>query len=191
MNTVMAIQKVADEVVIEKLMEIFRSVGYDGASMTELAAATGVKKGSLYHRYPGGKQAMAYAVLDHIADLNNSAMIKVFFSSEPADDRLSMALRSIYDFYDGGKLACVLRALSHGADAGLFRNQIAAIFQNCVNGFMHLAADFGHDMNTSIRLAESTMTRIQGSLILAQTFQKPDLFQATLNEVRVEFHKRI
>jgi TetR/AcrR family transcriptional repressor of lmrAB and yxaGH operons len=185
----MAIQKVADEVVIEKLMEIFRSVGYDGASMTELAAATGVKIGSLYHRYPGGKQAMAHAVLEHIADLNDSMIIEVFFSSEPADDRLSMALRSINDFYDGGKIACILRALSHGADAGLFRNQIAAIFQNCVIAFTHLAADFGHDMKTSIRLAESTMARIQGSLILAQTFQKPDLFEATLNEVRFAFYK--
>ena len=185
----MSIQKVADEVVAEKLLGIFRSVGYDGASITELAAATGIKKGSLYHRYPGGKEAMAHAVLDHIADLNNRLVVEVFFSSEPANDRLSMALRSINDFYDGGKLACILRALSHGADADLFRNKIAAIFQNCVIGFTHLAADFGHDMKTSIRLAESTMASIQGSLILAQIFQKPDLFQATLNDVRVDFYK--
>ena len=40
----MARAKVESNIVIERLMDVFRSVGYDGASMAELASATGLKK---------------------------------------------------------------------------------------------------------------------------------------------------
>ncbi len=43
--------------------EVFRRVGYDGASLEELAKATGLKKSSLYHRFPEGKRQMATEVL--------------------------------------------------------------------------------------------------------------------------------
>ena len=179
--------KVEKDVVIDKLMEVFRSVGYDGASLADLAAATGLKKASLYHRFPEGKQAMAHAVLDHVADWNESEVVEVLMSSKPADKRLNMVLDSINDLYNGGRLACILRALSHGTAADLFRNKIAAIFQNWVVAFAHLATDFGHEPEIAKHLAESTLIRIQGSLILAQTLQQPDLFQNALIDIKSDF----
>ena len=181
--------KVERDVVIDKLMEVFRSVGYDGASLADLAAATGLKKASLYHRFPEGKEAMAHAVLKHVADWNESEIVQILRSSEPAEARLISVLNSINVLYDGGRLACILRALSHGTAAGLFRNEIAVIFQNWVVAFAHLATDFGHEPEISGRLAESTLIRIQGSLILAQTLQQPNLFQSALNDIKSDFLK--
>lgn len=183
----MANVKVEQDVVIDRLMAVFQSVGYDGASLSELANATGLQKASLYHRFPNGKQAMATAVLDHVADVIDNQLADVLQSSAPAPTRLTNALGVIHQIYDGGRLACVLRALSHGTAAGLFREPIAAIFTTWVTAFAHLARDFGMETGTAQRLAESTLIRVQGSLILAQTLQQPGIFEQTLRDIETDF----
>ena len=52
-------QKTLDEDVLAGLTEVFQSKGYEAASLQDLARATGLKKASLYHRFPGGKKQMA------------------------------------------------------------------------------------------------------------------------------------
>ncbi|TDE11248.1 TetR/AcrR family transcriptional regulator [Dyadobacter psychrotolerans] len=181
--------KVEDDIVIEKLLEIFRSVGYDGASISGLAAAIGLKKASLYHRFPEGKEAMAHAVLAYIGNWNESQVIEVLMSSKPAKERLEVVLDSINSLYNGGRLACILRALSHGTAAELFKDEIAIIFQTWISAFTHLANNLGHEPEKSKKLAESTLVRIQGSLILAQTLQDPSIFQMALGDIKADFLK--
>lgn len=183
----MANVKVEQDVVIDRLMSVFQTVGYDGASLSDLAAATGLQKASLYHRFPDGKQAMATAVLDHVAGIIDRQLADMLQSSAPAKTRLTDALTIVHRIYDGGRLACVLRALSHGTAAGLFRESIAAIFSTWVTAFAHLARDFGFEAVAAQRLAESTLIRVQGSLILAQTLQQPDIFEQTLRAIETDF----
>lgn len=183
----MANVKVESDVVIDRLMTVFQSVGYDGASMADLATATGLQKASLYHRFPAGKQAMANAVLDYVAEWNRTQIADVLHSSAPTKTRLTNALTAIHQVYDGGRLACVLRALSHGTAAELFRAQIAGIFSEWVAAFAHLASDLGFEAGVARRLAESTLIRVQGSLILAQTLQQPAVFEQALRDIETDF----
>ncbi len=55
----MAPRLVSDSDLLERLGLLFRANGYDGSSLGDIAAATGLQKSSLYHRFPGGKQQMA------------------------------------------------------------------------------------------------------------------------------------
>ena len=168
-------------------MDVFRSVGYDGASMAELASATGLKKASLYHRFPEGKLAMANAVLDHVTEWTNNEILGILFSSTPGAERLDAALNSICALYEGGRLACILRAMSQGTAAELFRDKIASIFQIWLTAFTRLATDLGHDTSAAKGLGESTLIKIQGSLILAQALQKPEIFQNALIDIKTDF----
>ncbi len=52
--------------VIPLVAEVFRELGYEGASLNEITERTGIGKGSLYHFFPGGKEQMAVEVLDHV-----------------------------------------------------------------------------------------------------------------------------
>ena len=183
----MAHTKVKPDVVVERLMHVFRSVGYDGATLTELASATGLRKASLYHRFPGGKVEMGNAVLDYVMEWSDSQIFGILISSEQATERLETGLSSIYDLYEGGRLACILRAMSHGTAEALFRDKIADIFEGWVNAFTHLASDLGHDSDAARKLGESALIKIQGSLILAQTMQKPDFFQEALVDIKTDF----
>jgi TetR/AcrR family transcriptional regulator, transcriptional repressor for nem operon len=49
--------------IVSTARELFRSKGYAGASMNDLADAVGLKKSSLYVRFPN-KEALVPAVLD-------------------------------------------------------------------------------------------------------------------------------
>lgn len=184
----MASVKVTDDVVIEQLLAVFRSVGYDGATMAELAQATGLQKASLYHRFPDGKKAMAQAVLEYIGQTSESDIVAVLLKTtlSPAE-RLKTALAVIDTLYAGGQLSCVLRALSLGSAADTFREQIAGIFNGWLTGFTQLALDLGKTEAEARRMAQSVIVRVQGVLILAQTLQQPDLFGQTLAEIETNF----
>ena len=64
----MPAKKIDEAFLIDQLGKVFRIHGYEGASLSLIAEATGLKRASLYHRFPGGKEEMAEAVLTHVDD---------------------------------------------------------------------------------------------------------------------------
>ena len=60
-------ERMPDEQLLGALSEVFRAHGYEGATLAKVSEATGLQKSSLYHRFPGGKEQMAKAVLDAAA----------------------------------------------------------------------------------------------------------------------------
>ncbi len=184
----MAALKVTYDLVIDQLLTVFRSVGYDGASMAQLAEATGLQKASLYHRFPDGKLAMAKAVLDYIETQSQTEIVDVVFeTAQPPTTRLRTALAAINSLYDGGQLSCVLRALSLGTAANAFQEQIARIFDGWINGFTQLATELGKTEHQANRLGKSVIVRVQGTLILASTLQQPALFGQMLADIEHDF----
>ena len=60
----MGTTKITENQLLERLTRVFQDHGYQGASLSLIAEATGLGRASLYHRFPGGKTDMAVAVLD-------------------------------------------------------------------------------------------------------------------------------
>jgi AcrR family transcriptional regulator len=50
----MAHAKVSKDEVLDHALELFRTFGFEGVSFSDLSAATGLEKPSLYFRFPGG-----------------------------------------------------------------------------------------------------------------------------------------
>lgn len=183
----MANAKVQPDIVIDRLLAVFRALGYDGASMADLAAATGLKKASLYHRFPEGKQAMARAVLDHLDEWTKENLTEVAFSTTPVNERIEVVLDHVRQLYKGGTVACVYRAFSHGTAAPLFQETVAAQFRTWMDAFTHLAKEAGFAEEMAQRLGGEAVVRIQGVLILSQTMDRPELFDQTLKDLRTQF----
>lgn len=120
----MAFAKIEPDRVLDGLFEVFRAKGYDGASMADLATATGLKKASLYRRFPEGKSSMANAVLDGIVNWTQLNIVQVINSKKSPSERLDEVLRLINELYHGGEVDCALEALSHGSASTLFQEKI-------------------------------------------------------------------
>lgn len=58
-----------DEHVLEQAMQCFWERGYRATSIDDLVRATGVKPGSLYNAFPGGKRALFLGSLDRYSKL--------------------------------------------------------------------------------------------------------------------------
>jgi AcrR family transcriptional regulator len=177
-------QKVDNEQVMTGLMSVLRARGYDGASMNDLASATGLKKASLYHRFPGGKKEIVDAVLSYTSQWSQTHVYAVLTNQSKAPElRLKKALNNINTLYNGGEAICMLRALSMDSSMPLFGDQIASHIQLWIEAFTKLGLDFGYKEQKAKKLAMETLVRIQGSLVLSKALNTTEPFRQSLLEV--------
>ncbi len=155
-----------DDVIIDRLSDVFRSQGYEGASLTKLCEATGLQRASLYYRFPGGKQEMAEAVLAQIdARIATGILGPLKAPGSPAE-RVQGLVDGLKTLYQNGHASCLLDALSLGEGQNLFGPLIARAFEAWIDALASLAVDSGHDPATAKRLAEEVIISIQGALVL-------------------------
>jgi len=177
-------QKVNDEELITTLSKIFRTHGYEGTSIKDLSDSTGLKKASLYHRFPNGKKEMAESVLNHtgkwVADNIFNALNK---EGDSTEDRLKNGLSQIQKLYNGGLDSCIFRALSMQNGMDLFRQSIS----NGMNEWLEAFKNFGLSIHLSEHLAEEkamqTLIDIQGTLVVSKGLQDTTIFENTLKNI--------
>ena len=180
----MAKSKYSQEEVTESLMQVFRQVGYEGASLEELAKAAGLRKSSLYHRYPGGKKEMAEEVLKYANNWIRENVTSVLQAEGDPDKRLKKALEAIDELYKGGRRACIIRALSMDTGLDLFSKLISEAFEDLLSGFTKLLSDMGYSKRESVRHTENIIIMIQGALIVGRGTRDDKLFKRVLNEIK-------
>jgi TetR/AcrR family transcriptional repressor of lmrAB and yxaGH operons len=160
--------KIDSDRLLDRLIDVFRLYGYEGASLTRITEATGLQRASLYHRFPAGKEEMVLAVLDH-ADrwFQTHVLAPLAESGDPARRVRKMADR-LNEFYAGARLSCLLDTLSLGDDSEDVHKQIKDSFTAWLNAMVRVARDARLPPATARRRAEEALMRIQGSLVLAR-----------------------
>lgn len=183
-------QKVDDIKLLEGLMSVLRNKGYDGASLNDLASASGLQKASLYHRYPGGKKDIALAVLDFVGEWMGRNIVEVL-SNESAlpSERLELALKNITLIYDSGQSSCIMRALSMDSGLELFAEELKEGMDKWLNSFTKLGVDFGLDEKEAQAQAMRVLVQIQGSLVVSKALQTTEPFEKTIEEVELMYTK--
>lgn len=177
----MAVTKVVPEDVDRKLSEVFTSFGYDGASMELLSQATGLKKASLYHRFPGGKRDMAAHVLKKVElwFLENVQGI-IEHENLPVEERLEKALLAISYLFEDGARNCSLRMLSACSETPYFQETIARCFTILSNSFTRIAIDNGMEESLAKARALEAVINIQGSLVLSRAMKDNNIFKTSI-----------
>lgn len=169
--------------VIEKLMLVVRRAGYDGASLAELSRATGLGKSSLYHYFPDGKDDMVRAVLDHLeSQLRESVFTPLRAPGSPRR-RVEQMVKTIDDYYRGGRDACVLGNLVLGTSRTRFRRQLQSIFDEWIDALAGALADGGMTRALARSRAEDAVIRIEGALVLAGAMGDVSLFGRALKQL--------
>ena len=178
-------QKVNDESMMSGLLEVLRHKGYEGASLQELSMATGLKKASLYHRFPGGKREMVETVMKEIQIWLKKEVQAVLRNKKiNPQDRLSIVLAKIEEFYSWGEKPCILRSLSIGSGMDQVGHLIQASMENWQKGFVKLGRDLGMSKKKSEKKALESLILIQGGLVVAQGSQSPEAFKYAIERIR-------
>jgi AcrR family transcriptional regulator len=96
--------KVTDDVLLEKVAEVFRLHGYEGASIRLLSKATGLERASLYHRFPGGKEEMACVIVGRMYEWFEHNVFAPLKTDGSLTERLQRVATNLRDFYRRGTL---------------------------------------------------------------------------------------
>jgi AcrR family transcriptional regulator len=152
-----------------RLSDVFRDVGYEGATLAMLSEATGLQKASLYHRFPQGKEQMAGEVLrDAGAWLEAHVLIPLRTPGAPGPKLVALT-RRLDEFYSGGKQACLLNMLSSTRMAeGPFTKAIQGVFEAWVTTVSKLLVEAGLAPRVARQRAERAMIVLQGTLVYAR-----------------------
>lgn len=171
------------EEVVDRLMAVFRTYGYDGASLAELSKATGLGRSSLYHYFPGGKEDMARGVLDRIdAWLADTALAPLRGKGTPRK-RLEAMLAALDAFYVGGSERCLLGNLVLGGSRARFQARLQGTFSTWIDALAALAVETGVSRKAARERAEDAVLQIQGALILAGGLDDPAPFRRVLRRI--------
>lgn len=183
-------QKVIDSKMMLGLVQEFRSRGYEGASLGDLSLSTGLKKASLYHRFPKGKIEMAYAVLSYFTYwVEQQIFIPLKDDTVLPEDRLKNCLAEISNLYDGGSETCIFRAFLLKSGLDLFEKQIKNGMMEWIENFKAIGIALGLNPRFAEEKAIETLVQIQGSLIVSKGISDLGIFRKTLKNIENKYLK--
>ncbi|MCA9473235.1 MAG: TetR/AcrR family transcriptional regulator [Nitrospirales bacterium] len=179
----MPITKVNEDELLDRLTCVFRTHGFEGASLSIISKATGLQRASLYHRFPGGKEEMAKAVLDRAWTwLKERALTPLLGPGKPEARIRTMADR-IREFFHGGQQSCLLDSLSFGSDETPIRQHVQQGMGAWVEAIAKVAREAGVPQKKAHQQAQDAIIRIQGSLVMARVLKDFGPFERTLSEL--------
>ncbi|MGO4290345.1 TetR/AcrR family transcriptional regulator [Chitinophaga sp. RAB17] len=181
-------QKIDDTQLIEGLMSILQSKGFEGASLNDMANATGLQKASLYHRFPGGKNEIAIMVLQFVhAWIKDHIYLVLTEKGVAPATKLQRAIQHIRQLYQNGEKSCILNALSLDSGLVVLGDEISKAMQLWIDAFTALGIEQGFTTAQAKSRARQSLVLIQGSLVLAKGLGDPGHFQKALSDVKLLF----
>jgi AcrR family transcriptional regulator len=164
----MPASKVSDEVLLEKIAEVFRLYGYEGASLRLLSESTGLERASLYHRFPGGKEEMAAAIVARTGQWFEQHVFLPLRGPDKPADKVRRVAASLRDFYRRGTIWCVLDAMTLGGGTESIRAQIRTAYAAWLDAFTRVSREAGLPAPTAHSRAQQALIEIEGSLVVAR-----------------------
>ncbi|MEM6613522.1 MAG: TetR/AcrR family transcriptional regulator [Cyanobacteria bacterium P01_C01_bin.72] len=171
------------EEVITKLIPVFRRYGYEGATVSRLSAATGLKKASLYHHFQGGKEQMAEAVLEYISNWIEENIFTPLRSPGALTERLAALTEGIDRFYQSGQDPCVLAVMSLGEADTLFHQQLETSLKTWLRELAKIVEETGVTPEEARIRAEDAMMLIQGALVLVRVTNNTQPFERAMEKI--------
>ncbi len=161
-------ETITDVELTRRLARVFRHNGYEGASLSRLAGEAQLTKAALYHRYPGGKEDMALAVLRQAdEEMDNGVALALAASGDPRQ-RLAGMARTIEDFYEGGARCCLIDLFSVEGTPDKVRAPLAQGVRDWIMSIAALLAEAGMDDAEAAARAEDAIVSIEGALVVSR-----------------------
>ena len=171
------------EEIVTKLIPVFRYYGYEGATVSRLSKATGLKKASLYHHFQGGKEQMAQAVLEYVSDRIDRQIFAPLRSDKPANERILAMSEGIAKFYESGKAPCLLAVMSLGEADNLFHQQLEQSLNQWLDELSKVVESTGVMPKEARLCAEDALMMIQGALVLVRVTNDTQPFKRAISKL--------
>ena len=169
------------EEIVASLFDLFRRAGYDGVSLADISAATGLGKSSLYHHFPDGKPDMAEAVGAFALKTMRAKVFAPLAAGTPLAGKVEAMLATADAMYEGGATPClVANMLPSGAAA----SPVRAIIAEWIEALAAALKDAGVKPAEARARAVEAVVAIEGALIVTQATGDLKVFRDALAGAR-------
>ncbi len=172
------------EDVIPLVAEVFRTYGFEGASLSRISEGTKLGKGSIYHFFPGGKDEMAAAVLQEIDQWFRLHVFEPLRESADAGQGIAAMFSEVERYFLSGQRVCLVGVFALGNERDRFADAVRDYFEEWIAALAAALVRTGHKGKDAAALAEEVVGGIQGALVLARAFNRPATFRAALKRLR-------
>jgi TetR/AcrR family transcriptional repressor of lmrAB and yxaGH operons len=172
------------------LAEVFRSHGYEGATLSLIGEATGLGKGSLYHFFPDGKAQMAAEVL---AEIDHWFEVNIFSPLHAADDparAIAEMIEAVDSYFRSGHRMCLVGIIALGASRDTFAVQVQDYFTRWNDALARVLRRSGLSASVARRRSADALLPIQGALVLARALDDSSIFGQALADMKVRLLAR-
>jgi TetR/AcrR family transcriptional repressor of lmrAB and yxaGH operons len=170
--------------ILPLLAEVFRSHGYEGATLTLISEATGLGKGSLYHFFPGGKQQMAAEVLAEIDGWFEANLFAPLRESREPKRAIIAMIDNVDAYFRSGRRICLVGVIALGSSRDMFVTQVKAYFVGWKEALAGTLRRSGLSAGLARLRAEEALVAIQGALILARAEDDAGVFRRAMADLK-------
>jgi AcrR family transcriptional regulator len=186
----MPVQKVTREEILSKSLEVFRSRGYHHTSMTDLANAVGLLKGSFYH-YFDSKETLMKEVLSSINLFLKESVFPIAYDDKMAVEvRMETMLKRFSSTVFSKEGGCIVgnTILETVNQYPIFKEILQEIITGWMDALTHIYG-YAHTPEQAQKLAEQTIMEYEGAIMMAKLYGKSyfykDCYVRTLQRLTV------
>jgi AcrR family transcriptional regulator len=161
----------AKDDVLAKLFGVFRTYGYEGATLARISQATGLGRASLYHYFPGGKDDMAREVLAGARAWLGANMVAALEGPGSTAARLKAMTAAVRAGYADGDASCVINLLGIGKAGDKFSKELRETLEPWLRALEKLLRDGGVPAARARRIALGALVRTEGALVVARAWR--------------------
>ncbi len=170
--------------IIPLLAEVFRTRGFEGASLSAITKQTGLGKGSLYHFFPGGKEEMAHVVLAEIREWFETQVFKPLREESDPLQAIDQMLRHVETYFESGQRVCLVGAFALGDVRDKFATHVNSYFKTWIRDLSAALTRTGVPKKEARARAEAAVLNIQGAIVLTRSLNDTAIFSRTLSRLR-------
>jgi AcrR family transcriptional regulator len=173
----MAHRIISDEEFQAKALELFRTYGFQGVSLKDLAEATGLEKASLYYRFPGGKDEIVMAVAADVVRWFEENVFAPLAGSGTPRKRVLLVCERLREFYANGAKSCITDVLSIPGGTDALKAALKGAMQRWIQAFAEIARASGFTPAAARVRAEEAIVRFEGSLVMSRVLGDNSAFE--------------
>lgn len=170
--------------VVPLVAEVFRTYGFEGASLARISEGTQLGKGSMYHFFPGGKEEMADAVLGEIDAWFRLHVFEPLQEGADAAAAIVQMFDQVERYFQSGRKVCLVGVFALGKERDRFAVRVRDYFGAWIDALASALVRSGLSGAQAAALSEEVVGGIQGALVLARALERPELFVSALQRLR-------
>jgi TetR/AcrR family transcriptional repressor of lmrAB and yxaGH operons len=177
----------AREHIIEATCALLEVQGYHATGLNEIIQKSGSPKGSLYHYFPGGKEALTEEALVRVGQIVETRIREFLAETDSAAEAIPAFLMNLAQqieasgYRAGGPITTV--ALETASTSDRLREACDNIYQGWQAAFADKLTQSGFDHAAG--LSTLIIAAIEGAIILCRTQRSPKPMQAVAEQIGI------